>query len=372
MRTRRRLAAALAALIVGFAATLLAPLAASAEGVAPVLTAITPRAGLSAGGATVTLTGSGFTGATAVVFGGVASPSVTVVSDSEIIASSPPHQPGVVGVTVMTPAGSSVPATTTTFTYSGPYVIKVTPDLVSVAGGTIIAVTGSGFANVSAVQIGSTPVVSFKRITNMVLSVMLPAQPVGVEDLTVTTPIGTSPAVKADRVTFVVPAVYLVMPTSGPANRSTTVELTGTGLIGATAVDFGTVAATTFTVHGPTAITALAPPEAADTVAVTVVTPAGVTAVGPRDYFTYEPPTVTRVMPASGPPAGGTRVMITGTLLGGLSAVTFGGVPATSYIRESSGILAVAPPGAAGTVDVQVTTSGGTSLPVKADHFTYT
>jgi hypothetical protein len=84
------------------------------------------------------------------------------------------------------------------------------------------------------------------------------------------------------------------------------------------------------------------------------------------------PPTVTRVNPSSGPPAGGTVVTITGTNLASASAVTFGSTPATSFtVDGDTQITATSPPGS-GTVDVTVTTpAGGTSRTSAADQFSY-
>jgi len=88
------------------------------------------------------------------------------------------------------------------------------------------------------------------------------------------------------------------------------------------------------------------------------------------------PPTVTSVVPAAGPTSGGTTVTITGKgYCGGTAApssVTFGGTAATSFVVNSdTSITAVSPAHAAGTVDVQVTTSNGTSGINAGDQFTY-
>ncbi len=81
-------------------------------------------------------------------------------------------------------------------------------------------------------------------------------------------------------------------------------------------------------------------------------------------------PTVTTVSPASGVPAGGTSVTITGTFLGGATAVTFGGVAATSMtVNSATQITATAPAHAAGAVDVVVTTPGG--IATKTNGYTY-
>ena len=74
------------------------------------------------------------------------------------------------------------------------------------------------------------------------------------------------------------------------------------------------------------------------------------------------PPTVSTIVPASGPTAGGTAVTITGTNLSSTTSVTFGGTAATSFTASSATqVTATTPTHAAGAVDVVVTTSGGTA-----------
>lgn len=84
-------------------------------------------------------------------------------------------------------------------------------------------------------------------------------------------------------------------------------------------------------------------------------------------------PVITKVNPASGPAAGGTTVTITGANLTGATAVKFGTVPARSFrVVSTSTISAVAPSEPAGTtIGIRVTTPGGTSAAVAADHYSY-
>ena len=84
---------------------------------APQVTAISPASGNALGGDSVTITGSGFIGATAVDFGSV-SAQMTVDSDTEITATSPPGN-GTVDVTVVTPAGTSSTSPADQFSYQG-------------------------------------------------------------------------------------------------------------------------------------------------------------------------------------------------------------------------------------------------------------
>ncbi|MCL5948469.1 MAG: IPT/TIG domain-containing protein [Actinobacteria bacterium] len=72
----------------------------------PTATGITPAVGPKLGGTSVTISGSGFTGATAVDFGSKPATSFTVDSDTSITAVSPPGT-GTVSVTVTTANGTS-------------------------------------------------------------------------------------------------------------------------------------------------------------------------------------------------------------------------------------------------------------------------
>ena len=94
---------------------LISALAVSSGAAAPAVTTTSPKSG---GVATaVTVTGSGFTGATSVRFGGNTATAMTVVSDAQIIATSPPGS-GTVDITVVGPAGTSAISPAARFTYT--------------------------------------------------------------------------------------------------------------------------------------------------------------------------------------------------------------------------------------------------------------
>ncbi len=86
---------------------------------APAVTGISPSSGPTAGGTSVTISGTNLTGATAVKFGSSGATNVTVVNPSEITATSPPGS-GTVDVTVTTPTGTSATASADRFTYNAP------------------------------------------------------------------------------------------------------------------------------------------------------------------------------------------------------------------------------------------------------------
>jgi hypothetical protein len=83
-------------------------------------------------------------------------------------------------------------------------------------------------------------------------------------------------------------------------------------------------------------------------------------------------PSVSGISPTHGPEAGGTTVTITGADLTGTTAVTFGAAPGTNVIvANDSEVTATAPPHAFATVDVTVTSVGGTSATSGVDRYTY-
>ncbi|HWJ49538.1 MAG TPA: IPT/TIG domain-containing protein, partial [Solirubrobacteraceae bacterium] len=169
-----------------------------------------------------------------------------------------------------------------------------------------------------------------------------------------------------------IPAIAEVSPNIGSASGGNTVTLTGVNFTGASAVRFGTAAATSFTVTSPTTALAVAP-AGSGIVDVTIATAAGISPASPADRYTYMvAPVVAKLSVKTGSAAGGTSVTITGKELTGSTAVSFGGSPAASFtVNSATSITAIAPPGFAGTVDVTVTAVGGTSAVSTKDRFKY-
>ena len=171
------------------------------------------------------------------------------------------------------------------------------------------------------------------------------------------------------------PTVTRVSPVAGLVGGGSEVTITGTEFEEVEAVRFGAHAAASFTEVGPNTLSATAPP-GTGTVDVTVVNSGGTSSATAADHFQYVPvaaaPTVKSVEPSSGPTEGGTPVTITGAHYVGVTAVTFGTIPAASYtVTSNLTLTAVAPAEVAGTVNVTVTTPNGTSATNKKTVFTF-
>jgi len=124
----------------------------------PRLTSVSPTFGPATGGTTMAITGTGFTGATEVNFGGTASASFIVNSDTSITAVSPAASGGTVDVTVTTAGGESAPISSDQFTFiPAPAVSGISPGRGPVSGGTLVTITGTNFIDVAAVNFGDTP-----------------------------------------------------------------------------------------------------------------------------------------------------------------------------------------------------------------------
>jgi len=262
-------------------------------GAVPTITSIVPAANPLAGGVPVVITGTGFTGAAGaagVTFGGVNAASYTVNSDTQITATPPAHAAGTVDVVVTGPGGASANTTADNFTYTAlPVITGVSPASGPTAGGTVVTITGFNFTGATSVAFEGTPGTSITvNGSGTQITVTSPARAAGVADITVTTPAGTNADTAADNFLYgSAPTITSISPAQGPTAGGTTVTITGTGFTGATAVNFGSTAATSFTVVNDTTITAVSPAGANGVVRISVVTPLGTTADTAADNFTY-------------------------------------------------------------------------------------
>ncbi len=175
-------------------------------------------------------------------------------------------------------------------TPSGAIVTGVSAAAGPSTGGTTVTISGAGFTGATAVHFGSTPATHVTVNSDYSITVTSPAGS-GTVDVTVTTPHLTSGEVPADQFTYItVPVVTGVSPATGPTTADTPVTISGSGFTGATAVDFGGVAATSVHVVNDGTITATSPTGTAGRVDVTVSAPNGTSATTTSDQFTYTNP----------------------------------------------------------------------------------
>jgi hypothetical protein len=398
----------------------------------PTVASVSPSSGPAQGGTSITVSGHGFTGTTAVVFhfsngtsvsvpaSATADTSVTVTSP-EITATELSNDQAVSDVEVEVAAAddttaTSLPTPSDHFTFQGPKVSKVSPASGPVQGGTVVKITGSNLSGASEVELVAPDATEYdalaRTVTASSITVTTPALPateltknqvvlqVAVEVPLADGSIAISPSARGGTFTMKGPAVHKVSPASGL--EGTTVTVAGSNLTGADRVTFTVggvpysatptkVSATSLSVVSPNLpASAMASGTAKATVQVDVPLPNSTTAVSPTsksDVFSYEAPKVTSVSPTTGPVAGGNKVTVKGKNLAKATAVTLTigttvlSVAPTATSSSSLTFTATAVPadlvgksGAMATVQVEVPTPSDVTLvsaTTSKDHYTY-
>ncbi|HQR45037.1 MAG TPA: IPT/TIG domain-containing protein [Thermoanaerobaculia bacterium] len=313
----------------------------------PAVTGISPDSGSTAGGTSVTITGTGFQSGATVTLGGVAATGVVVTPPDRITATTGAHVAGPVDVVVTNLDGRSG-TLTGGFLYvvppPAPTIRSFTP--MSGIAGASVTISGTSFTGATSVAFNGA---SASFVVSSAVSITATVPPTATTGrITVTTTGGTATSLRNFTVK---PSITGFSPGSGAVGIGVTI--TGSGFGGATAVRFnGTTAA--FTVDAGTRITASVP-AGATTGKITVTTPAG-TATSATSFVVA--PRITSFTPTSG--LTGASVTIYGANFTGATAVTFNGASA-GYVATTTTLITVTVHSAPTAWQIAVTTPAGTA-----------
>jgi subtilase family serine protease len=193
---------------------------------APVVESITPNAGPTAGGTTVTVTGASFQPNTTVYFGTDQSTSVVISSSGRLTAVSPPESSGTIDITISTRYGTSIASPADQFTYvSPPTVTGVSPMLGPAPspasnGENSVTISGTNFVSGSTtVSFGTASATNVTVSSPNQLTAISPPESAGTVPVTVTTPGGTSATTSASQFTYCATFPWPSLPT--PPGRAT-------------------------------------------------------------------------------------------------------------------------------------------------------
>ncbi|MFF4284315.1 Ig-like domain repeat protein [Streptomyces sp. NPDC001633] len=231
----------------------------------------------------------------------------------------------------------------------------VFPDQGPYSGGTLVTIVGRRFTGATAVYFGTRRAASFAVLDDRTIVAVTPAG-AGAVPVTVTTPGGST------RIGYFFylywPSISRLIPTTGPVGGGNVVELVGVNLRTALLVRFGDAVAFPTAVSDSQLLVTAPPVAGPGTVPVSVTTLGG---VSNRLLYTYiAAPSVAGISPSTGPIEGGTTLVVSGTGLSRVTAVTVDGVPAVSFRAFSDTLLlVVTPPGTPGPADLVITTPGG-------------
>jgi hypothetical protein len=304
--------------------------------VLPKVTGFTPSA--AAVGATVTINGNAFGGASSVLFNGVIAVPATVTPTKVTVVVPPDASTG--KLTVVTGAGSG--QSTGTF--------KVLPKLTSFTppsgpAGASVTLAGSGFTDVTAVKLNGVAAAGYSVDSDHQITGTVPASAT-TGKLSVVTAGGTATSTTNF---LAVPTITGFAPGSAAAGSTVTVD--GTGFGGVTSVKVnGTTA--TFTLLSTLQLR-LTVPAGASSGTITVTTAGGTaTSAGTLSVL----PRVTGFTPTAA--AVGTTVTINGNAFGGATGVLFNGVGAVPATVIASKVT-VPVPADASTGKLTVVTGAG-------------
>ncbi|MDR3502421.1 MAG: IPT/TIG domain-containing protein, partial [Legionella sp.] len=345
---------------------------------APVLTAISPATGGVNGGITVTLTGTGLTGMTAVTFGGVSATDVVVTNDTTITAVVPAYVSGPLVVDVIVSNGSTNATLVGGFTYlsAAPTISAISPNSSSITGGITATISGSGFVPGTTVTIGGVTASAITIVNSTTLTLTVPAYVSGslVADVVVNN--GTGSATLTGGFTYVVGAPTLsgISPSTGSSAGGTLVTITGTGFTPGTTVTFGGVAATNVNVGSANTLTAVTPAYVNGAFTVDVVVNNGVSNATLSHAFTYQAtaPTLTSVTPNTDSVTGGATITVNGSGFGAGTSLAIGGITATNIqITNSTTLTATVPAYVSGSLIKDVVVNNGAGIATLTAGFTY-
>ncbi len=212
----------------------------------PYIVSFTPTA--ASPGATVTIRGGNFAGATNVSFGNIGAASFIVVSDSVITAVIDKGASG--NIIVVTPKGT---ATISGFSYLSlePVIYSFTP--AEAANGVTVTIKGKNFTGTTSVDFGGTNATSFVVVADTILQAIVGTGSSG--DIVVNTNNGRA-SIGGFIFSNLVPIITSFTPSSAGIDATVTVK--GKNFTGTTSVRFGGTLAASFVVLADSIIEAKA------------------------------------------------------------------------------------------------------------------
>jgi len=338
----------------------------------PSLESIWPVSGPITGGTRAIIRGRGFRAGARVFLGGVEASEVTWVADDMVTAILAGGAPGVVELRLRNPDQQEA-ALPDAFTLVDPGQLGPAPGVAScfpgagaLAGGTSVRVQGSDFQPAGRAFFGGHPAAT-AYVDAQRLSAATPPYPEEADvRVEVTNPDGQSAGLDdCFRYTDVLgdepaPLVTGVQPEQGPTAGGANIVVFGDHFQEGCLVLVGDRLATSTDRVGPTRLEVVTPPGMPGSVSVIVTNPDGKVGWLPDAYRYLAPPSVDSVLPAEGPSAGGTAIVVSGAgFVPGLQLRIAGILAEELQLVSGEELRAVTPPGAPGPAEVSVISPDG-------------
>lgn len=345
----------------------------------PKLESISLNNGPEFGGSRVIIRGTNFAeGGLSVSVGGALAQDVVLISEEEILATTPPGTDQA-EVKVHTAFGHS--QEDIKFTYKPkalggvPALTGLTPNVGPGFKHSTVTITGINFREPAIVFFGDAVATEVKVISPEMITALAPtlSSKSGVVHVVVTTGGGSSQESPASEYTYQsappnVPVVTAVLPSGGSAVGGSLLTIEGENFFGIPSVYFDGVPATDVNLIDATRILVSSPPGVGRVSVVVTTEGGGNSEISSGSRFTYSSspppaPRLDRLSPSEGEANGGTLVAIHGihfSTSGGVQ-VYFGDALAERVNVRSNALIEAQAPSGVGSVSVRVTTRGGTS-----------
>jgi len=324
----------------------------------PSLSSTSPTSGALAGGTTLTLTGLNLLSGGTATLGGESCTNLSLLSSTAATCTLPAHAAGSVSLIWTNPDGQSA-TLENAYTYQpAPTITSLSPTSGSLAGGTFLALTGTGFITGATATVDGTPCSATDVISSTQVICTTPSHVAATVDIVITNSDSQVGSLTSSFTYIAAPTVTGVVANSGPIAGGTSVTITGTGFLAGALVSFGANAATNITVVNATTVTCDTPAgNSASAVSVTVANTDGQSdSLNSGFTYTTTGPTITSVSPTLGTTAGNTAITITGTNFNIAASVTLDGVACNNIVvTPATSIACDTPAHAAGGVDIVVT-----------------
>jgi hypothetical protein len=179
---------------------------------------------------------------------------------------------------------------------------------------------------------------------------------------------GVSPTYVTNVADCPAPTISSITASQRSANGGNSVTINGTNMWNVNSVTIGGTEAEITSLPNISQVIVIAPPGTVGAKDVVVSTP-GPSATSVGGYTYLAPPTITSLSVTSGPIAGGTTTVVTGTNLGSNSTATLGGSNVTKGTNTATSLTFTTPAGTVGEKDLVLSNVNGTVTSVGA--FTY-
>lgn len=341
-----------------------------------VITQVTPSEGRTAGLEEITIVGRGLSNVVQVRVGDAAAVDPFPVTDSLLVALTPPNTRGLYDVTVINDLGASF-TLPMAYKYIEPMqVISTEPAAGTALGGERVVIYGAGFERDAVVLFGGRRAVSTRFVDTNTLEVVTPEGLPGKVDVHVSSTGGAGRLRRGfEYLDAALPSASFrltsVSPSNGPVAGGTRITLEGTGFTPGLAVHVGAMPATQIEVVSSTRMLATTAAGSPGPATVRLIGSGAMSSLA--DAFTYtDSPALWVVVPPTGSTAGGTRVKLLGSGFPDRGEVLFGGVLARDVVFVSeTEILATTPGQTVGPVSVTVRSADLSSPLIRPDGFVY-